>query len=268
MRIVFYYVALLILLISCDIGKHVYYVPPTQQVPLFKERNEFRFSADLGIGEDAVANNIQTAVSISDRYALMASFQSFGRKSNSNYNGQQSNSYNATSFDIAFGFFKPHLKRTVFEVYGGLGWLSQKHNYVEDSVYYTTSNWGWFGTYTTQHTVWLNRGSARLGAFNYFIQTQYGFRSKYFEAAISVRFTDLYFSVVDNKVVPFYKNGYEEVERFLAFRNSLLFEPAITLRAGGNNIKFQLQVGLSGFIMNDFRSETQLFSFGLFFQPK
>lgn len=153
-------------------------------------------------------------------------------------------------------------------MYGGLGWFTQNHNYIDDSTYYKTTNWPWLGPITTQHTVWLNRGSAHLGAFKYFIQTQYGFKSKYFEAAFSVRFTDLYFSVVENKVVPFSANGYEEVERFCAFRNSLLFEPAVTLRAGGNNVKLQLQAPLSGFIMNDFRSETQLFSVGLFFQPK
>ena len=62
-----------VLLSSCT---HYYYVPNVQNVPLFREKNEFRLSGACGFGDYSKCAEFQVAFSLTDHIAMMTDFMS------------------------------------------------------------------------------------------------------------------------------------------------------------------------------------------------
>lgn len=62
-----------VLLSSCS---HYYYVPNVQNVPLFREKNEYRISGSYGFGDESSCAEVQAAYSVSDKIGIMTDFMS------------------------------------------------------------------------------------------------------------------------------------------------------------------------------------------------
>ena len=62
-----------VLFCSCS---HYYYVPNSQNVPLFREKNEYRFSGTLAGVEESSSKELQAAYSVTDHIGVMANFMS------------------------------------------------------------------------------------------------------------------------------------------------------------------------------------------------
>jgi len=222
---------------GCD---RLYYMPNAHNVPLFKEKNEFRASGAFSAGSDDpdLFYELQTAYSFKKNWACMANFLSTDNKANT---GDVSK--NVRYIDGALGYFKPINRFGVFEIYGGLGACNQHHQY--------SNNYNIDGT-------------ANLNYIKLFIQPSFGLTTRYADLAISWRLSDLYFSKVDYQLASNDPEIYY-LDTIAKNRNSYLFEPALTMRVGWKYVKLQLQL-LRSFNLNhpNLRFEKSSVSLGLY----
>jgi hypothetical protein len=200
-----------ILLGSCS---HSYYIPPTTNVPLLKEKNELRATITAGGGSDIATTDFQAAYSITNHFAVMSNFM---RASGSDDNENSSGTGNC--FEIGAGYFTPIESSGLFEVYSGIGWSSQEHQY----------NSG---------------GTSDLSFRKIFFQPSIGLTFNFFDIALTSGFSTVNFFDVNYQLLPTDSN-FESVSEIAEKNLSLLFEPAITFRIGWKYIKFQTQLGLS-----------------------
>jgi hypothetical protein len=204
------------ILSSCS---HYYYVQGVHNVPLFKEKNEFRISGTYGEGKESKAFEIQAAYSVTDNIGILTDYMSAhgGDVSDQNYG-------NGNYFDGAIGYYKPAGNVGVFEIYGGLGRGKQHHEYN------------------------LTSGTADISFTKLYIQPSFGITFKLFDIALSTRISRLSFNNLENKI-----SGntqlYNTIET-LSDKNHIFFEPAITLRGGWKYVKLQIQAAYSGYLNN------------------
>jgi len=210
-RIVTATLCLSALLCSCT---HYYYVSNVQNVPLFKNKNEYRISGSVGTGDESSSVEVQAAVSVTEKLAIMANFMNAtgGNPGSTNYG-------KGNYFEGALGYFRPIERFGVFEIYGGVGGCKQHHKY---------------GEYHSKSEVSFGK---------MFIQPSFGFTSNVIDIAFSTRFSGLnYFDV----------SGASSDEKLLTLSNKSHFflEPAITLRLGWKHVKVQIQYVYSGYLNN------------------
>ena len=226
-----------LLLSSCA---HYYYVPNVQNVPLFREKNEYRFSAFYGDGDKSSSGEIQVAYSPTSNLGIMANYIS---ASGGNSTGK--NSASGSCLEGALGYFKPLGNAAVFEIYGGLGGGSQNHKY--------------YSSFTNQ-----SYGSADISFVKVFIQPSFGMTFNAFDVAFSTRLCSMSFTDVKNNTT----DGYESrVLNDIGVKNHAFIEPAITLRGGWKNVKFQVQGLISADLTNPvmYIGEGYHFSAGMYF---
>ena len=68
MKNIFILTIFLVAMTSCT---RYYYIQPSQNVPLFKEKNECRATISYGLGDEITTVDIQAAYSITDKFAVM-----------------------------------------------------------------------------------------------------------------------------------------------------------------------------------------------------
>jgi hypothetical protein len=95
------------------------------------------------------------------------------------------------------------------------------------------------------------------------VQPGFGYKSKYFSAAISSRIVNLRYLNIDGDLI---YNGENAVTYLQNNDSHVLIEPALTLRGGVEKIKLQLQVGYSWNVTKEsFRQDDSFITFGLNF---
>lgn len=228
---------------------HYYYVPTVQNVPLFREKNEYRISGFYGFGDESNCVEIQAAGSVTDKIGIMTDFMhAQGGEIAADRDWGRGN-----YFDAAVGYFKPIERFGVFEVYGGLGGSKQHHQY-ESSNYSS-------GTSTSSYG-----GTSDLSFRKLFIQPSFGVTFKGIDVAVSSRFCRLYFNKVDNNIYPLNNQyDYDDLTSIARKGSYYFLEPALTLRAGWKYAKVQIQASTSSYTNNnDHIFEEYHLSFGLF----
>jgi hypothetical protein len=206
-------------LCSCS---HYYYVPSTQNVPLFREQNEIRISGTRAGGEESVSNEVQCAYSVTGKIGIMADFMSSrGGDRPANNNWAKGN-----YFDGAIGYYKPLSKYGVFEIYGGIGRSNQHHHYM--------SSFSSSGSLSRS-----DGGISDLSFTKIFVQPSFGFTFKGFDIAASTRICILSFHNINNQIT----GNVEEYKTLNNISNDSHFflEPAITIRGGWKYVKLQFQ---------------------------
>lgn len=197
---------------------HYYYVPNTQNVPLLREKKEFQGAILVGGSEELKTLEVQAAYAVTNNLAVMTNFLAVkgGERPGNNWG-------NGKYLEGAVGYYKPFDEYVVAEVYAGLGVSNQHHQY---------------GTET------YSEGTADLSFMKFFLQPSVGFTFKYFDIAVSSRLSRLSFYTIDNNIT---KGSYElyYVDTIAQNKVSYLFEPALTLRGGWENIKVQVQLSYS-----------------------
>lgn len=252
-----FFIILLCITLSSCFTQHYYYSQNTQQVPLFKEKNEAQLLGNLSVGDATSAQNIQTAYSITDKFAVMGSWMNFKNSKETKINGVSLASWNGQYYDAAFGYFKDFKKYGVFEIYGGLGTASQHHSYSEE-VLDTT-----YSFFVFQNSTVVNRGTADIHFNKFYIQSQYGLSYNNFDLALSVRLSNIYYSTVHNQITKGYI-AFNDVESLRHNRNYFLVEPGITIRFGWKYVKMQIQYSYSGLLSSHNLSiDNYYVSFGL-----
>lgn len=228
-----YSVFFLLILILFQQCTHYYYAPNSVNVPLFQEKGETKISIKTGGSDEVGLDEIQFAYSVTDHIGLMVN---------------RTKAFDANDVDWAtgyylegaIGYFTSLSKRTIFEIYGGFGDCDTKHHYSDSKISYVEFD-------------------------KYFIQPSVGFRSKYFDIALSTRFCTLYFDHLkysENLILEERKHlDYIRNNRF-----SYLLEPAITLNFGWPNYKLTFQVVNSHNLSHSkIRQEEENISFGIHF---
>jgi hypothetical protein len=235
----------LILVTSCSIP-HYYYSSNIQNAPLFKQKNEFTGMVAGSAGAENQFLELQAGYALPAHIALMANFYTGGKNSSTNtYTDYSKNLY----FEPALGYYTSLSNILVFEVFGGYGMGSESHVFAHNDY---MSGTGW---------QWVPDGDAQLSYSKLFVQPDIGIKKEWFEAAISARFTILNFDKVNfqNTV-----SHFDELNFLQKNTSSMLFEPAITFRAGGRSVKGEIQLGLSRNLTNEnLRFEKVRFSAGL-----
>jgi hypothetical protein len=221
--IIMTYIFLIILLSSCA---HYYYVPNSQNVPLFKEKNEYRISGAYGAGDLSKAMEIQMAYSVTDKIGVMTNFMSV--KGGSYFNkGYGKGNY----LEGALGYFKPIKEWGVFEIYGGFGGGKQHHKYYNSSDKLL--------------------GSSNLSSVRIYLQPSFGLTYNKFDIALSARVCRLSFNNINSKGFENSASNYKpDLDKLYALSNKSHFfiEPALTLRGVWKNVKVQYQRSLSTYI--------------------
>jgi len=216
----------------------VYYGPNTQNVPLLSEKGEYN-------------------VAVTGSHQLLE-FQVSGSPANNlgmQLNGswyipeRDSGNYGAGYYtDAGIGFYKAFGPKNilVFETYaiGGIGGVRNT-----------------FESYTPGNTY----GTIYSNLTRYGVQPVFGVKWKYLDGAVSARFAGLsYFNTSGNLV---YRSE-NQLEYLARNRHSFLIEPAVTLRAGIDVIKVQLQFTGSYNVSNpDFHQRGASVTIGLVASP-
>jgi len=208
---------------------HYYYAPSTNNVPLFKEKNEGRIQASSAStatqGNENTANGfeLQTAYAIGNHTALQLNMLHVS-------DDEDEGSGSGTYLEAAGGYFKAlgaH-RHWVFETYGGFGYGGVKN-------------------------VFSNETTAKTSIKKLFLQPSIGFTSKYFDAALSSKFSlaDLGY-VNSNLSKDNDPDDYDYVESLRGGKSYFLWEPGLMLRGGFPNVKLSVQVTYSIFDVNKY----------------
>jgi hypothetical protein len=216
-----------VILCSCS---HYYYVSNVQNVPLFREKNEYRAGGGFSFGDESQCIEIQAAYAAGNNIGIMGNFMAAwgGDASDHDYG-------KGTYIDGGIGYFRPVGELMSFEFYGGMGGSSQHHEY---------SGLGY-----SQGTIYSqNYGTSDLSFIKFFAQPSFGLRHNVFDVAVSTRINSVSYTSIGNYVSG---NSYEYEElNQLGDKTHFFLEPAFTLRCGWKNIKIQLQGSYAGYLNN------------------
>jgi len=198
--------SLIIFATSCK----VMYVPNMVNVPLFKEKNEFRGTVSL--------SDYQFAYAPGKNIGLMAN----GYIRNSSFSSLSEYSTSRNLFEGGVGYFKPLSEGFVFETYavGGVGNLS--YNYTDTYNSGTQEN-----KYSTSFT-------------RFFLQPSIGYTNDFVDVAFSTRIVQLGFNNV--KYEGYTTQDLKDEEILNLDKTKYYFiEPTFTLRLGYKWCKIHLQ---------------------------
>lgn len=220
---------ILIIIITNTSCVHYYYAPNSNNVPLFKEKNEARIQAQyssVGIssnGEDAIDGfEIQSAYAVGKHTALQLNFFHAGDK-------DDYGSGNGNYIEPAAGYFMPlHNNNWIFETYAGVGVGGINSIYKTDNL----------------------SESAKTSLTKFFVQPSFGYSRQHFSVAFSSKFSLVNLGVGSSSVSE--ENNPTDFAYLEAFKNGKSYfwwEPGFIIRGGFKNIQGLLQITYS--IQND-----------------
>jgi len=230
----FVMIAMGIVMTSCS---PKFYSPNTQNVPLISEKGE----TNLTLSGNGNQVEFQGAYGLTEHIAIKANGGLYIPKDLDNGNGGS-----GKFIEIGGGYFKPVYTNFVFETYAIAGFGS-----FENHLPSTTSAYP------------LTTGDISANLFRIGIQPNFGYKTKYFSAAVSSRFVNLSYSKVEGDLI------FEEInqpEYLKGNSSNFLVEPALTIKGGFDKIKLQLQYGYSFNLSNsNFRQDNSYLTIGLNF---
>ncbi|MBW4362598.1 hypothetical protein [Flavobacterium taihuense] len=204
----------------------VYYVPNTQNVPVMKNKGQTNLSLGLNVSESTDGFELQGAYGLTDKITIQLNTD-WVKSSDDASNGS------GNFVELGIGYYKKISNSFVFETYGLLGYGSMKYSENYDYLQEIKANF------------------FRLG-----LQPCISFSSKYFIASLSGRFANINYNSISG--------NYYEVDYLKTNNSYWLVEPALTVQAGFENIKLQIQFQLSDNLTNsNFSQDYSLFSVGL-----
>lgn len=227
----------------------IYYAPNGHNVPLFSGKSQAGISASYEIMNRSTGGNIQTAIALSDHIGIMAG----GFLVNTSYDDEfsifeeEDKVCKGHLVELGTGYFTTLNSGSKFdfimEAYGGMGFGKYDNTTEVPSDFDPSTSSNFYATNASYQ--------------RYFVQPSMGLKSEYFECALSMRLAGLNYTDWDID----YDEPNLPLETF-----SLLFEPAITLRAGFKYAKFQAQFGFSSNLNNpDLIQESFYVSLGMYF---
>lgn len=214
-----------------------YYMPNTHNVPLLTQKGETNITASGAEGQ----YELHAAHAVSNSISIMANGGLF--KPNEMDNGDRGS---GNFVELGGGYYKPFKNNLVLETFGVLGFGSMENRFPST----VDANPG-------------TKGDISANIFRYGLQANFGYKTKYFEAAVSARILNLLYNNIKGDLI---YGGENQVAYLKDNKSNFLFEPALTLRGGLEKVKLQLQLGGSLNLTNDdFFQENSFITFGINF---
>ncbi len=214
-----------------------FYTPNTLNVPLISKKGESNLTLS---GNDHQAE-FQGAYGIANNIAVKANGGLFIPSDLDNGNGGS-----GKFIEFGGGYFNAINEHWVFETYGLLGFGNFENHLPSTKNDHPQTNGD------------ISANILRVG-----IQPNFGYKSKYFSAAVSSRIVNLSYSNIKGDLI------FEDVNQLNYLKDNssnFLIEPAFTVRGGLEKFKLQLQFGYSlNLSNNDFRQDNSFLTLGLNF---
>jgi hypothetical protein len=203
-----------------------------QQVPMFQKAGELNMNWGLSLVEENLAGEINGAYSITDEVGITAGYTRIA--SGSWGSGMDTNSTDGYMGEAGAGYYVPIDQNMRFEVYSGMGLGRALNTYSGDT-------------------------RAQMNMLRAYVQPALGFKSQFFEIAFSTRMALMnYYNVrMSGNPEP---NTFSRLDYIINNRTTFFIEPALTVRIGLKNVKFQSQL-VRSFNMNNPALVYQRFNF-------
>jgi hypothetical protein len=213
-----------------------YYAPNAQNVPVFTEKGDGNGTFSFQFGALSVGMNVQGALAVSNHIGLMGNYNHYsGRNESGTLNGEDySSKFKSNMGELGMGYYHTFHDKMVFEVYAGIGG----------------------SRIDTDYERYDGDGSSSIGTTCYFIQPAIGYYNKHVQLALSTRLRIINFRDVkyDSWLGT---DARESIIDLQTYPTVSFFEPAFTVRVGGEKVKFQAQVmgsvpiGYADVVIND-----------------
>ncbi len=203
----------IVVLTSCT---HYYYAPNMHNVPMLKEKKDARIMIAASNGGEISSTEVQGAYAVSKNIGIQGNLMFATSKTDQD----SANKGKGNLYELGIGYYKPLLaSKFVFETYAGVGGAK-------------ISN-----TFSNKLTIHTN-------ATRFYLQPSFGFSGRHLQVALSAKICGV------NLSKPSGYGGLDSVNTahldYIANNPfSLMLEPALTIRLGYENIKLQLQYGIS-----------------------
>lgn len=231
------YKLLIIILITLGLAScsPKFYTPNSHNVPLLSEKGE----TSLTLTGNGNQLEFQGAYAITDHFAIKADGGVFSPPNLDNGNGGS-----GKFGELGVGYFRPIHENWIFETYGIIGYGGFENHLP-----------------STQEDYPSTKGSISANLLRVGIQPNFGFKSKYFSAAVSSRIVNLSYSNIKGDLI--FKD--ESQTNYLKNNSSnFLVETALTLRGGIEKFKIQLQYGYSFNLTNQsFKQDVMFLTAGI-----
>lgn len=227
----------------------VYYAPSTQHIPLLTEGEEFTVSGSYLGTESVDAATLRGAYALNSNWGLMAGGSLFFGEDTEDNDSFGNGGY----FEAGAGYFTKVSNKFVFETYGLVGLGGMKNRFPQSVQDYPGTD-----------------GEIKANLLSIAIQPSFGFKSRYFEAALSLRTSMINYSNIRGNLMM--RNTDQEAVRnqqeyLKDNKGHLLLEPALTIRGGLEFLKIEAQTGGSLNLTNrDFPQDDSWLSIGLIYR--
>lgn len=218
----------------------IFYAPNTQNVPLISEKGE----TDLTISGNINQFEFLGAYGITNNMAIIANGGLFVPSDLDNGTGGS-----GKFVELGVGYFMPIRENWVFESYGIFGLGGFENHFPSTKTDYPETD-----------------GKISATMFRVGVQPNFGFKSKYFSAAVSTKIFYLSYSKIKGDLI----FGEINQQNYLRDNSSnFMVEPAITIRGGFEKFKLQVQYGYSLNLSNiHFKQDEMFLTLGLNFNFK
>lgn len=215
-----------------------YYVPTTPNVPLLENKGEIQVTGTIS----ERSHNLNTAYAVNDNLGIQFNANRFD-------NNDDTNGGSGNQIELGVGRnFSLNNSRFKYEIYGLLGGGSLENHFAQSAEFIGTRN----GSLTANYT--------KLS-----LQNSFGYRTKYFTAAITSSLIKLNYHNIDGNLV---HNGVDQVSYLNSHKSHYMFEQGLTLRGGFEKVQLQLQAIVnSNLEYQNFKQEKIALSIGLFYNP-
>lgn len=201
----------------------VMYSTVGQNVPMFTEKGEVALSAAYGLSSsdednaDAKGLAIQAATSISESSAIMASYYHLKGTENQGYPFSAPSEFSSSGnyLEAAFGKYGTFSESFAYEVFGGIGYGSITNDYQGTSI--------------------------DVQMIKPFLQPSIGYISRYVDLILTPRIGFINYTSHQPGNITMLNDFIDENN------NAVVFEPGITIRAGYQSVKLQIQYNYSTF---------------------
>ncbi|MGV8878623.1 MAG: hypothetical protein ACOH2A_06290 [Sphingobacteriaceae bacterium] len=217
-----------------------FYSPSSQNVPMISEQGE----TNLTLSGNGNQVEFQGAYGIAKNIAVIANGGLFIPADLDNGNGGS-----GKFIELGGGYFKPINKIWLFESYGIIGFGNFENHLPSTKNDHPQTNGD------------ISANILRVG-----IQPSFGYKSKYFSAAVSSRIVNLSYHNIKGDLI---FEDQQQQDYLKTNSSNFLLEPALTIRGGLEKLKLQLQYGHSLNLSNsDFKQDHSFITIGLNFNFK
>jgi hypothetical protein len=210
------------------------YVSNAVNAPLLKEKGEVQVSI--------TQNDLQAAVALGKNFGIIANGFYMNYKVGNDYQ------HSGILGEAGIGYYQPLKNDFIFEgfVGGGVGRVSKQQTFTDNN--------------NNSYLAYFDADATKM-----FIQPDFGYKTKYFDAIISSRISTVKYTSFSQQNYPEneLKNDYLDNNNLIG-PMFMFAEPAVTIRGGYKFVKLQLQYGLTlNMTPHDIKQANNFSSIGL-----